>query len=379
MAFMIALACNDPVTPPVDDPGDSTPPAADSLGLVTVVTGLTQPVFLTSPPGDSRLFIVEQPGRIRILESGQPVQTPFLDITGIVLDGGERGLLSMAFAPNYAVSGHFYVSYTDSGGDTQIVRYTVSGNPNVADAGSAKTILSVTQPFSNHNGGLIMFGPDDMLYVGLGDGGSAGDPQNHGQNLQTLLGALLRVDVTAGDPYGIPPDNPFVGNPNARDEIWAYGLRNPWRFAFDFADEMLYIADVGQNAFEEVNAVPADVPGLNYGWRLMEGNHCFNPSNCSQAGLTLPVVEYGHGPECSVTGGFVYRGSAIPSIQGHYFYSDYCSGWLRSFKLVDGAATERRQWDVGNIGNVTSFGEDDAGELYVLVSSGSVFRVSVRS
>ncbi len=373
----VLLACGNGLAPLPDGPDDPLPPppSGDSIQLVEVASGFDQPVYLTAPPNDGRLFIVELAGRIRIVENGQLVGTPFLDITGIVRSGGERGLLSMAFAPDYASSGHFYVSYTDNAGNTRIARYAVSADPNVADAGSAKTILSVGQPFSNHNGGLVMFGPDGMLYVGLGDGGSGGDPQNHGQNRGTLLGALLRIDVEAGDPYGIPADNPFVSDPNARDEIWAFGLRNPWRFSFDFTDDVLYVADVGQNAFEEVSAVSASTPGLNYGWRLMEGNHCFNPSNCDPGGLTLPVVEYGHGPECSVTGGFVYRGQEIPAIQGHYFYSDFCAGWLRSFKLVNGVATEQQEWDVGSVGNVTSFGEDAAGELYVVVSSGRVFRI----
>jgi glucose/arabinose dehydrogenase len=246
----------------------------------------------------------------------------------------------------------------------------------VADPTSAKTVLSVEQPFSNHNGGLITFGPDGMLYVGLGDGGSGGDPLNSGQDVGTLLGSILRIDVNAGDPYAIPADNPFVNDPAARDEIWAYGLRNPWRFAFDREADVLFVADVGQNSWEEVNAVPASAGALNFGWRLMEGNHCFNPPSCSPNGLVRPVVEYDHDDGCSITGGFVYRGAAIPSIRGHYFYSDFCSGWLRSFAIAGGQATDHTDWDVGRVGNVVSFGEDATGELYVVVQDGRVLRLA---
>lgn len=377
LAAALAAACAG--TPGLADPGGDNPgagnPPPTEINLEVVATGLNSPLHLTSPPGDSRLFVVEQGGRIRIIDNGQVLGTPFLDISAIISSGGERGLLSLAFHANYGTNGYFYVNYTDQSGDTRVVRYTVSGNPNVADAQSGNLILTVAQPFGNHNGGLVTFGLDGMLYIGMGDGGSAGDPFDDGQNTNTLLGALLRIDVDGGDPYAIPPDNPFVGQGGARGEIWAYGLRNPWRFSFDAPGGMLYIADVGQNAWEEVNAVSATEAGVNYGWRLMEGAHCFNPSvNCDQTGLTLPVLEYGHSQGCSVTGGHVYRGSALPLLRGHYFYGDYCAGSIRSFRLENGEATDEATWDVGSIGQIMSFGVDASGELYVLTEQGTVFR-----
>ncbi|GIW52571.1 MAG: glucose dehydrogenase [Gemmatimonadales bacterium] len=355
--------------------------AGDTLGTILVVQvvagGLVNPVYLTSPPGDPRLFVVEQPGRIRIIEEGGLRQTPFLDISGKVLSGGERGLLSLAFHPNYSVNGFFYVDYTDTQGDTKVERYQVSADRNRADPNSATLVLAVDQPFSNHNGGLVMFGPDGMLYVGLGDGGSGGDPFGHAQNLGTLLGSLLRIDVDAAVPYAVPQDNPFVKRPGARGEIWAYGLRNPWRFAFDREGGMLYIADVGQNRWEEINAVPIGAAGVNYGWNILEGSECFNAPSCNREGLTLPVHEYPRtGGACGVIGGFVYRGQQIPQVRGHYFYSDYCAGFLRSFRLVDGKAEDHREWNVGNLGQVLSFGEDSAGELYILSANGRVYRLA---
>jgi glucose/arabinose dehydrogenase len=350
-------------------------PLPHQIAVEVVAGGLSSPLYLTAPANDSRLFVVEQPGRVRIIENGQLLSTPFLDITASVLDGGERGLLSIAFHPDYESNGFFYVNYTDNNGDTRVERYTVSGDPGRADAASASLILFQDQPFANHNGGHQMFGPDGMLYIGLGDGGAGGDPQGHGQNLNSLLGKLLRIDVDAGTPYAVPSDNPFFGHAGRRGEIWAYGLRNPWRFAFDRVDEVLYIADVGQGSWEEVNAAPRGDAGLNYGWNIMEASACYGAATCDQTGLTLPVVEYGHGEGCSITGGYVYRGQAIPGLQGHYFYSDYCGGWLRSFRHEDGQVSERREWAVGSLGSVLSFGEDAAGELYVLSGNGNVYRI----
>ena len=358
-----------------DTAGTSPPPlGGEGIRLEEVASGLDAPVYLSAPADDPRLFIVEQPGRIRILRDGELLSTPFLDITDRVGSGGERGLLSVAFHPRYASNGFFYVNYTDRNGDTRIERFSTSTDPDRADPASAKLLLAVEQPFGNHNGGQIVFGPDGKLYIGMGDGGSGGDPQNHGQDRSTLLGALLRIDVDAADPYAIPSDNPFVGNPNARSEIWAYGLRNPWRFSFDRETGELYIADVGQNEWEEVDVEPANAAGLNYGWNIMEGAHCFRSGSCDQSGLTLPALEYRHPDGCSVTGGYVYRGQAIPAIQGHYFYADFCEGWIRSFRYADGAATDEREWELGNIGNITSFGEDASGELYVLSAGGRVYR-----
>ncbi len=346
------------------------------LAVQEVASGLGSPVHLTAPAGDGRLFVVEQAGRIRIVRGGELLATPFLDIDSIVQGGAERGLLSMAFHPQYATNGFFYVNYSDNSGDTRVVRYSVTADPNVADPGSAKILLTIEQPFPNHNGGQLAFGPDGMLYIGMGDGGSGGDPLGSGQDLGTLLGALLRIDVDGGDPYAVPPDNPFVGVGSARDEIWAFGLRNPWRFSFDPPSGLIFIADVGQNAWEEVSVAPANSAARNYGWNVMEGLHCFGAATCDQTGLTLPAVEYANGSiGCSVIGGFVYRGSAIPETVGHYFYSDYCSGWLRSFRYVQGSATDEREWEVGSVGGVLSFGVDAQGELYILSQSGRVYRL----
>ena len=360
-------ACSDSGTPPIS--------SAVELRLETVVTGLSSPLHLTAPAGDPRLFIVEQGGRIRIVQNGQLLAIPFLDVAAKISSGGERGLLSVAFDPAYATNGFFYVDYTDRNGHTVVERYRVSADANRADPATAKQILFVSQPFANHNGGHVLFGADGMLYVAMGDGGSGGDPQGHGQNRNSLLGKILRVDVRLGDPYTIPSDNPFVGQAGARGEVWAYGLRNPWRIAFDRTDRMLYVADVGQNAIEEVNVVPAAQAGANYGWKVMEGDQCYGAATCTRTGLTLPALTYTHASGgCSVTGGIVYRGAKIPEIAGHYFYSDYCAGFVRSFRYASGQADAERTWDVGPVQNVSSFGEDAAGEIYLVSSNGTVYR-----
>jgi len=373
MGALASVSCSNS-TEPEGDSGDNGGTGAVTLAVEVVAGGFSNPIHLTAPANDPRLFVVEQSGRIRIIENGQVLVTPFLDITGRVQSGGERGLFSIAFHPQYHSNGFFYVSYTDDGGDSRIERYSVTGDPSVADPNSAELILSVPQPFGNHNGGQIAFGSDGMLYIGLGDGGDGGDPQGNGQNTNTLLGSLLRIDVDGGDPYAIPLDNPFRGAPGA-DEIWGYGLRNPWRFSFDREANQLYVADVGQNDWEEINVVSVVQPELNYGWNTMEGAHCFASDPCDSSGLVLPALEYGHSDGCSVTGGYVYRGTAIPDIQGHYFYSDYCSGFLRSFRFSGGSVSDQRQWSVGGLGNVLSFGEDAGGELYVLSRNGNVYRI----
>ena len=357
-----------------DDPID-TPPAVEALRLQEVASGLTSPTFLTAPADDARLFVVEQPGRIRIVENGEVLSTPFLDIADRVGTGGERGLLSMAFHPRYAQNGFFYVYYTDRSGDIRVERFRVSADRARADAATARNIITIPhRDASNHNGGLVAFGPDGRLYLATGDGGGGGDPQRNGQNPASLLGKMLRLDVDGAEPYAIPAGNPFASG-GGRPEIWAIGLRNPWRFAWEREAGTLFVADVGQRAWEEVNAVPASAAGLNYGWNAMEGAHCFpSGSTCDTAGKTLPALEYGHGDGCSITGGYVYRGRALAGMRGTYFYSDFCRGWLRSFRMANGAVTDRRQWEVGSIGNVTSFGEDAQGELYLL-AGGRVLRI----
>ncbi len=375
-ALLVACASTPPTAnPPPPPPPPDTQPTGFSRKVQVVTGGLSSPVHLTAPAGDARLFIVEQVGRIRIVKGGQLLAQPFLDITGRVGSGGERGLLSVAFHPNYAANGFFYVNYTDLNGDTRVERYSVTADPDHADTGTAKLILGVAQPYANHNGGHILFGLDGMLYIAMGDGGSGGDPQGNGQSLATLLGKLLRIDVDGGNPYAVPPDNPFVGQAGARGEIWAYGLRNPWRIAFDRTAALLFIADVGQNAYEEVNVRPAGVAGLNYGWNVMEGLHCYASASCSATGLTLPALEYSHADGCSIIGGFVYRGRVIPAIAGRYFYSDYCSGWLKSVAITNGTASAPVTWPVGSLGSVLSFGEDAQGELYILSASGTVYRI----
>ena len=366
-------ACNSDST----GPGGGPLPPGLTLKLDPFITaGLSSPVFLTQPLDDGRIFVVEQPGRIRVIRNGVLQTTPFLDISGRVLCCGERGLLSIAFHPQYATNHFFYVYFTtQTNGDIRIERFTTTANPEVADPASSKLILTTAHNLqSNHNGGLLAFGPDGMLYAGLGDGGGGGDPQGNGQNFNALLGSLLRLDVDHGDPYAIPTNNPFVGQTNRRGEIWAKGLRNPWRYAFDATTNLLYIADVGQGAHEEVDVVPAGQGGINYGWNIMEGASCYNAATCNQTGLQLPVIDYGHNGPCSITGGYVYRGSAIPDIRGHYFYSDFCAGFLKSFRYENGVAVDQKDWGI-TTPTVTSFGVDFGGELY-MISDGKIFKIA---
>lgn len=374
-------------TPPPPAPLPTDPPAAEAppldslaLELIPVVSGLTKPLYLTHAGDNSgRLFVVEQAGRILLVKEGQVSPSPFLDIVSIVgSDGNEQGLLGLAFHPDYAQNGFFFVDYTDKQGDTVIARYNVSGNPDEADSNSAKVLLTIDQPYGNHNGGQVAFGPDGYLYIGMGDGGAANDPHNNGQNLNSLLGKILRLDVDSGDPYGIPPDNPFAANGQGSPEVWSYGWRNPWRFSFDTATNDMYIADVGQNQYEEVHVELAGTAGgQNYGWRLMEGMHCFDPSSCDPAsqGLVLPIAEYDHGQGCSITGGYVYRGSQFPALNGVYFYGDYCSGIIWALRReTDGNWSQAQLLSSGQ--TISSFGQDEVGEVYLVQhSTGEIFQI----
>lgn len=353
-------------------------PAHAQPGTRLALSGLDQPVRLVAPPGDARLFVVEQPGRIRVFGRDGSDRGTFLDLTGQISQGGERGLLGLAFAPDYATSGRLFVDFTDLAGDTRLVRFVVSSDPDRADPASADTLLTVDQPFGNHNGGHLEFGPDGWLYFGLGDGGSAGDPGNRAQDGQSLLGKLLRLDVSG--PVALPaPGNPFAGSA-PRDEIWALGLRNPWCFSFDRATGDLYIADVGQGAREEVDIALPGSGGLNYGWRLMEGTACYDPATgCNDGSLVLPVHEYTHGGtpfRCSISGGYVYRGGAVPGLQGTYLFADYCSrqvwglrwtvqGGLESVTDLTTALTP-----TGGYASISAFGQDAYGELYILDHGG---------
>ena len=369
-------------------------PGTISIGLQQINVSLSFPVFAAAPTdGSNRLFIVERNGVIKILDLNtlQLLSTPFLDLTGQIATSGEQGLLGLAFHPNFAQNGFFYIYVSNTSGDSEIRRYTVSANPDVANLASLFPIISIDQPagLTNHKAGWLGFGRDGFLYAALGDGGGSGDPNENAQNLNSLLGKILRLDVDGddfpGDPmrnYAIPSSNPFAGAIPGANEIWAYGLRNPWRPSFDRGTGDFYIADVGQSAREEVNAstlASGGGSGTNYGWDNMEGSLCFEPmTGCSTVGLTLPLVEYDHTQGCSITGGYVYRGSAIPALHGTYFYGDFCARFVRSFKLVNGMATEQASWPMLNPGgNITSFGEDEAGELYIMTGppQNGLFRI----
>jgi len=338
-----------------------------ALGFESVATGLSSPLGVVhAGDGSGRLFIVEQTGRIRIHDGTQVQADPFLDVTTLITCCVERGLLGLAFHPDYATNGLFYVHYTNTAGNTAVARYRVSADPNVADPASAQVLLNVTQPpFTNHKGGQLAFGPDGYLYIGLGDGGSGGDPDNRAQNRGTLLGKLLRIDVDGGFPYAIPATNPFRNTQGALPEIWAYGLRNPWRFSFDRQTGDLFIADVGQSAREEVNFQPSTSPGgENYGWRRMEGTICFNPSTaCNDGTLTLPILDYDHSLGCSITGGYRYRGRRFPQFAGRFFYGDFCSG--RIWTATQSGQTWSTTQLLDTTLSITTFGEDEGGELYV--------------
>jgi glucose/arabinose dehydrogenase len=352
----------------------NTPPTPEGLTLTPFVDGLELPVFITPVIGSNdKYFVLEKVGRVRVVENGVVSETPVLDIENLVSTGNEQGLLGITLHPNYQSNGYIFLNYTDEAGDTQIVRYQVSSD--VADPTSAQTILSVDQPHSNHNAGMMAFGPDGYLYAVMGDGGSGGDPYALGQDMTSLLGKMLRIDVDNGDPYAIPQDNPFVGQESVRPEIWSYGWRNPWRFSFDRETGDMWLGDVGQNAFEEISFQAAGQGGGNYGWRCREALHEFDMSeNCEGKTFIDPVLEYDHSQGASVTGGYVYRGSAIPELQGRYVYGDFTNGYIWLASQQDGAWATAL-WQDTDL-NISSFGEDANGELFVIDYNGAIYKLT---
>ncbi len=349
---------------------------AQTIGLQSFATGFMSPVEITHPVNDTRLFVVEQGGIIKIVNSDGTVNaSPFLTLTSATItSGGERGLLGLAFHPNYATNGYFYVNYTNTAGNTVVARYTASStDPNVANVSSATILLTVNQPFSNHNGGTIKFGPDGYLYIGMGDGGGAGDTGNRAQNINENLGKMLRIDVDSASPYGIPPTNPYVGIAG-NDEIWSIGMRNPWKFSFNRLNGDLWVADVGQSAAEEINKIASPLtPGLNFGWRCYEGNAVYDTSSgtCpSYTATVAPVTQYSHSfGRCSITGGYFYTGTANPNFANNYFFADYCTGEIG---MISTSGTITWGYDAPNV--ITTFGEDKEGELYVAVG-GTIYKI----
>ena len=354
-----------------------------ALAARLVVSGLRNPLDLQVAPGDrERFYVVEQGGRIRVIRNGQLQSTPFLDVSGRITSGGERGLLGLAFHPQFATNRRFFVNYTNPRGDTHVAEFR-AGSADAADAGSERVVLTQSQPFANHNGGGLAFDNTGRLLIALGDGGSAGDPLGNGQALDTFLGKVLRIGVDSEAPYAVPADNPFRGTAGVAPEIWAYGLRNPFRIAVDRPTGDLYIGDVGQNRIEEIDVgLASRRGGENYGWSTLEGSQCFGPSSgCNRAGLTPPAYEYTHSEGCSVTGGVVYRGCRMPDLAGTYFFGDYCTGLVRSFRLANGGATDVRDWTASfrGVNSPASFGLDADGEVYVVDYDGEVYRLEPAS
>ncbi|HET9907572.1 MAG TPA: PQQ-dependent sugar dehydrogenase, partial [Anaerolineales bacterium] len=358
----------------------------DSSKLVfePVISGLSQPVFITNADdGSGRLFVIERIGRIRIGENNMLLPTPFLDMESIVRStSSEQGLLALAFHPQFESNGYFYTVHTNSSGSIVLSRFTVSpSNSNQASFGSRVELLAIPHPtYTNHNGGTLAFGPDGYLYWSTGDGGGGGDPFNNAQSRNSLLGKILRLDVNSASPYAIPPTNPFFNNPDpaVREEIWSYGLRNPWRFSFDRLTHDIYIGDVGQGNIEEIDFQAASSSGgENYGWDVMEGSNCYEPSSgCNQSGKVLPIAQYSHSLGCSVTGGYVYRGSKYPSLYGHYFYGDYCTGRLFSIYKDPVLGWQPAVELLDTTFNISTFGEDEQGEIYLAnYSTGVIYNI----
>jgi glucose/arabinose dehydrogenase len=334
---------------------------------------IDRPLAIAAPRGDDRVFVAQREGTIEVVSADGEIQPePFLDLSDRVgANGIEQGLLGLAFHPGYEENGRLFVYFTDENDDTRLAEYTTTADPAFADPESYRELLLLDQPTDRHNAGMLEFGPDGYLYVAVGDGGDGG---HNGQKPDTLFGTILRIDVDGGDPYLIPADNPFVGGGGA-PEVWAYGLRNPWRFAIDHESRLMYIADVGQQDWEEIDVVALDEGGANFGWAYREGSRCFSSPECEETETILPVVEYGHQDGCSVTGGYVYRGDAIPELRGTYFYSDWCTGWVRSFRYDDGEAVDLEEWSDLNPGQVNTFGVDSSGELYIGTWGGEVWKL----
>jgi glucose/arabinose dehydrogenase len=361
-----------PAATSVGAPGDIS---AVQLRLQQVASGIPFPVFAASIQDDDRIFVLERQGRIRIIDSTGLIEAPYLDLTDRVGSGGiENGLLGMAFHPDFTSNGRLFVYYTDTDLDSRLSEFSTNASSNSVDRGTESILFEVDQEGIRHRAGMLQFGPDGYLWAALGDGGLGDDSS---QDLTSLQGNLLRLDVDGGDPYGIPATNPLVGS-DGRDEIWAHGLRNPWRFSIDFESRLVFIADVGQANWEEINVASIDNPGLDFGWPNFEGTDCYTPSDgCDMTGWEAPTLKYDHSQGCSVTGGYVYRGDAIPELQGHYLYADWCNGMIRSFTYQDGAPTQETNWTsmLSGAGQVASFGIDGSGEMLVVDSNGTIYRI----
>jgi glucose/arabinose dehydrogenase len=377
LALVFGTACG----PPTPTLPFQAAPAWPSIRLELVNNAFDKPIYVANAgDGSGRLFVVQKEGQIILVRNGSPAPTPFLDISSQVGSRRtEQGLLSVAFHPQYSTRGLFYIHYTDRRGDVVVARYRASAdNPDVADQNNALRLLHVDKPESNHNGGQLAFGPDGYLYVGLGDGGAFGDPWDNAQNKSVLLGKLLRLDVDSGTPYVVPGDNPFVSEPRTRPEIWAYGLRNPWRFSFDRASDDLYIADPGQKSWEEVNFQRADADGgRNYGWRRMEGRHCYPPGDsCDSARFEQPVGEYPSSLGCAIIGGYVYRGPSSAALNGIYLFGDFCSGRIWGLQQRSPGVWDQHELLKTSL-QISSFGEDEAGEMYLTsLSDNGLYRVT---
>jgi glucose/arabinose dehydrogenase len=381
----IAVAPNTTLAVPLPVP---PPPASGELVGLTVaeVDGdFEEPTFVGAPPGDDRLFVVEKRGVIKVRWAGE--WHTYLDLSEFVgSDGPERGMVGLAFHPDFAANGRLFVYYTNRSGDSRVVEFGGRSSPAAADPSPPEVVLAVDQPQEWHNGGALHFGPDGYLWLSLGDGGGVSDTYRNGQDPETVLGALLRIDVNAGAPYAIPPGNPFIDGGGA-PEVWAFGLRNPFSFSVDPVDRLVYIADVGQERWEEIDVVPLAEPGHNFGWPITEGTHCYvdillepEPESvpCSKEGLTDPVLAYPHGPGCAIIGGPLYRGHDIPELYGHYLYSDWCAGWIRSMRFEDGSAVDTADWPIPRIGRINGVGTDGNGEPYIVTTDGGLYALVPR-